>query len=173
MKTIASILILVLFSFCLLYGQSEGDYRSFQSGNWHSSETWEVVIGGEWVLSSSIPAAATANNVTVRSGHTVTVNNHITIDQLVVEADAQVIASFDKNIIVSDGAGDDMVVYGSLTTSGTTNQGSIGLSGNGKVIIHGDYYWQSGGITNTVYGWHHQVSCIWMAAFASCVKTLY
>lgn len=149
MKTIASILILVLFSFCLLYGQSEGDYRSFQSGNWHSSETWEVVIGGEWVLSSSIPAAATANNVTVRSGHTVTVNNHITIDQLVVEADAQVIASFDKNIIVSDGAGDDMVVYGSLTTSGTTNQGSIGLSGNGKVIIHGDYYWQSGGITNT------------------------
>jgi len=151
MKTTASVAILVLcFSFfSLLSAQSANDYRSFQSGNWHSSETWEVYIGGEWTLSASIPAAATANNVTIRSGHSVTVNDHITIDQTVVEADAELLGNFDKNIIVNDGDGDDLVVYGSLSTSGTTNQNSIGLSGDGKVMIAGDYYWQSGGITNT------------------------
>jgi len=151
MKTQASILVLGFFLFCFipLSAQNEGDYRTLQSGNWHSSETWEVVIAGEWTLSASIPAAETANLVTIRNGHTVNVNDHITIDQTVVESSASLQAAFDKRIIVSDGAGDDLVVYGSLSTGGTTNQNSIGLSGNGKVIIHGDYYWQSGGITNT------------------------
>ncbi|MDZ4122240.1 MAG: hypothetical protein U1C33_07440, partial [Candidatus Cloacimonadaceae bacterium] len=151
MKAKASIVMLVFFIlyFSLLSAQSEGDYRTFQSGDWHSFNTWEVLIGGEWYLASSIPVAATANVITIRAGHTVNVSNHITIDQTVVEADAHVVGAFDARIIVNDGDGDDLVVYGSLSTSGTSNQNSIGLSGSGKVIIFGDYYWQSGGITNT------------------------
>jgi hypothetical protein len=151
MKTQASILVLGFFLFCFshLSAQSEGDYRTFQSGDWHSFNTWEVVIGGEWTLASSIPAAETANNVRIRNGHNIVINDHITIDQTMVESGASLLTAFDKRIIVSDGAGDDLVIYGSLTTSGTTNQNSIGLSGNGKVIIYGDYYWQSGGITNS------------------------
>ncbi|TSA51154.1 MAG: T9SS C-terminal target domain-containing protein, partial [Sphingobacteriales bacterium] len=52
-----------------------GDFQSLTSGNWNDFNTWQIFSGGTWInaVSGQWPNSATSS-VTVRAGHTVTVN---------------------------------------------------------------------------------------------------
>src|SRR5690348_10834094 len=60
-----------------------GDYRSTGSGNWNNAATWERFDGSNWNPATVAPTTAD-NIITVMNGHTVTVTNNTTIDQVVV-----------------------------------------------------------------------------------------
>ncbi len=149
MNAKASVALVIFCFFSLLLAQNQNDYRTFQSGDWFSPETWEVYTGDSWVLSASIPDAATSNQIRICTGHTISVSDNITIDQMLVEAGGAINLASNKTITVNDGVGVDLVVDGILRINGDANQNSIGVTGIGKVQITGDCYWYSGGITNT------------------------
>jgi autotransporter-associated beta strand protein len=111
----------------------DGDYRSITSGLWSSASTWEKRVSGVWQAgveapnwsgsSGDIPPATA--NVTVRSGHTVTVEtasanaatNH-PIGNLTIESGAT---------LVGNGTGSNntyVTVYGNITCNGTIGTGS-------------------------------------------------
>ncbi|MFT3980845.1 MAG: autotransporter-associated beta strand repeat-containing protein [Ferruginibacter sp.] len=83
-----------------------GDYRSAASGNWGSSTVttgiWETFDGSSWIPAITDPAGVTppaapvVNTVTIRSGHTVTLNATSIVNNLVVE----------NNAIIKSGAAD-------------------------------------------------------------------
>ncbi len=53
--------------------EGDGDYRSaVATGNWSSSNTWQVRTSGVWATATSPPTSA--NNVYIQSGHAITVN---------------------------------------------------------------------------------------------------
>ncbi len=58
---------------------ANADYRSRATGNWNSAATWEYESGcnNTWTV-ATVPPAST-NNVTIRSGHTVTLDVNPTI----------------------------------------------------------------------------------------------
>src|SRR5690349_11711761 len=62
------------------YGQSEGDYRSRQSGDWSSATTWQVFTSGSWNNVETAGAGSFQNitptdasgDISIQSGHSVT-----------------------------------------------------------------------------------------------------
>ena len=74
----------------LVWGQSVGDYRSLQTGNWNSTTTWERWDGFTWVTPA--PSTPTSGNgaITIQNGHTVTVTGNVAVDQVVVDAGGQI-----------------------------------------------------------------------------------
>ncbi len=75
LNTLGSIPRIVLFMgfFTLgVWGQSTGDFRSAQSGNWNQTSTWERFDGSNWVNASAFPTASTAGVILIRQDHTVT-----------------------------------------------------------------------------------------------------
>ncbi|MCL9807916.1 T9SS sorting signal type C domain-containing protein [Flavobacterium luminosum] len=74
--------LLLLFQLFLfnsnVFAQSVGDYRSVVSGNWTTLGTWQYYNGSAWVTPSGTnpqgyPGQYTTGNVTIASGHTVTI----------------------------------------------------------------------------------------------------
>jgi sRNA-binding regulator protein Hfq len=53
---------------------ASGDYRSFATGNWNATNTWQTWNGSAWVGASTTPAGGAGTNITIQSTHTVTDN---------------------------------------------------------------------------------------------------
>ena len=89
MKRILTLLILVVINTVCANAQNNGDYRSATSGLWNSAGTWEKFTGSNWSIATVKPGAS--NNVTVRSGHVVTINEggSASINNLTIEKNAQ------------------------------------------------------------------------------------
>ena len=65
---------------------SPADYfRSSASGTWNAISSWESSADGtsNWTPATLVPTTS-ANTVTIRSGHTISINSNTTIDQVVV-----------------------------------------------------------------------------------------
>lgn len=84
----------LLFVFILINEGKEGraqstsstDYfRSKSSGFWNSVNSWESSTDGSanWIAATMVPTEV-ANIITIRNGHTVTINSNTTIDQVIV-----------------------------------------------------------------------------------------
>lgn len=103
--------------------QTDGDYRSAGNGNWTSAASWERFNGSAWVVAPGAPAP-TDGVVTVLPGHTITVNQNLTADQVVVSAGATLVV--DLSLYIVDGPGEDLIVNGTLLWE----SGSIGNASN-------------------------------------------
>lgn len=135
--TIAFILITAIS-----FSQTAGDFRSAATGNWSSLGTWETYDGAVWNPAVATPTSA-SGVISIRSTHTVTVNAAISADQLVVDAGGTLnINSFGNNLTLDDGAGDDLVVNGTmlLRALNTLNSSGPGVT----VVINGIFNWFSG-----------------------------
>lgn len=80
MKTRLQCIIVLLLIFVLKVGsQSIGDYRSATSGNYITLSTWQIFNGTTWVTpiaAQGFPGQfAGTGNVTIQSGHTITVGS--------------------------------------------------------------------------------------------------
>jgi hypothetical protein len=124
-------------------------YRSTTSGNWNSTSTWEVSDdgGSNWSSATSTPTDADGA-ITIRNGHTVTVTESVSADQLTVASGANLTVSGGQTLTIADGIGTDLTVNGTLEVAGTiAGSGSISVSGSGSTVQIDQGGWP--GNTNT------------------------
>lgn len=98
----------MLIFLCLdLRGQTVGDYQTTSSGNWSSAGIWERFDGVNWVPAVTTPTDADGE-IRILIGHTVTIPNgfSVTANQLVLINDL-VIAS-GGTLILTNGTGTDL-----------------------------------------------------------------
>lgn len=127
-----------------LFGQSVGDFRSFQSGDWNNVNTWERFDGAFWVN----PAPGTPTNadgiVTLRNSHIVTVTANVTVDQIEYENDfsgltGSLVVASGVVLTVANGAGDDIRLLNDFTTFALLQvDGTLSLT-SGASIVDDDY----------------------------------
>jgi hypothetical protein len=112
-----SILIVGLMHVSVMYGQSSGDFRSAQSGNWGDLTTWQTFNGSGWIAASSTPDSTSPAAVTVLSPHNVTVATTVAVRNVTINSGATLTA-----------VGDTAILY--ITQEGMTVNGTLNLNGN-------------------------------------------
>lgn len=134
----------IIFTFFLflqsaVYSQTTGDYQSKQSGSWHDLSSWQTFNGSTFVDATIIPSQ-NSGVITVRNGHTITINNVSAGDQIIVAQGGTLVNAYSLSIL--DGSGDDLVVNGVLVNSNGYFSGG-GTVGN--IVINGEMNWNGGG----------------------------
>jgi len=109
-------------------------FRSNGTGNWGTAGTWQSSHDNTNWATATLAPSSTANAITVRNGHTVTVAAAVSIDQTTVDTGGQVNVSSGITLTIANGTGTDMTVNGTLrnnagtvTTTGALAFGSGGL----------------------------------------------
>ena len=71
------------------------EFRSQATGLWSDTNTWQVSLdgGASWATATVTPTAANSTNITVQTGHTVTISSPVAVDDCVVQAGGQVTVS--------------------------------------------------------------------------------
>src|SRR5438552_1002409 len=98
------------------HATSVGDYQTAATGDWTSTSTWARWNGSSWVTPApSVPTDADGV-ITILNGHTVTVSSNVSgkVDQLVIAAGGILELTSAGSITVSNGAGTDLIVNGTL-----------------------------------------------------------
>jgi len=112
------------------------DYRSARTGNWSDALTWEAYDGSVWEPASTAPSSAN-RQVTILSGHTVTINQAVSVDQVTVNSGGKVTVN-NVTLTIADGEGDDFTVNGTLELTGAsgviTTTGNLMVNGGGTYI---------------------------------------
>lgn len=108
-------------------------FRSFQSGNWNATSTWESFSAGSWIAATLTPNSSAAT-ITILNTHTVTVTANVTVDELIIEGGAQVTVNSGVTLTAANGTGNDIIVYGVLR-----NLGTLTLTGTMQVFSQGVY----------------------------------
>ncbi|MFZ7143941.1 MAG: LamG domain-containing protein, partial [Bacteroidota bacterium] len=119
-------------------------YRTITSGNWSSPSVWETKVGTCWVQATTSPTI-TDSTITILTGHTVTVNSAVIIDQTEVDPGGTLTIS-SGTLQVDDGPGSpDLRVRGSMTFSASF------IEGNGYIEIGsaGTFTWTNGNMRGT------------------------
>lgn len=99
----------------------DGDYRSFNSGNWNVASNWEKYssVGKKWVTSTTSPSVTgLAKTVTIMPGHTIDATSNITS------------SSTSANIIVSEGGTLNMNAFALRGSSVSSNFYALTIDGN-------------------------------------------
>ncbi|PIQ61913.1 MAG: hypothetical protein COV99_08190 [Bacteroidetes bacterium CG12_big_fil_rev_8_21_14_0_65_60_17] len=97
--------------------QSNGDYRTGQSGWWSSSTTWETYSNGSWSAARRPPRNQNAGAITVRTDHFVIADQPGRYDQIHIEPGSLLYNITD--LTVNDGTGVDLFSEGLLWNYGT------------------------------------------------------
>lgn len=85
---------------------AQTEYRSKQSGDWTQASTWEVKQNNSWVNATTVPSGTRTNiSFTVRSGHTVVLDNTVHLTNLQIEKNAVLDGSVVKVVELRVGAG--------------------------------------------------------------------
>lgn len=88
---------------------STDHFRSVATGNWNSLATWESSPDNTtWVAATSLPTS-TANTITIRNGHVVTITASASADQLTIQNGATLTFSA-GTFTIDNGTADDIVI---------------------------------------------------------------
>ncbi len=133
-KKSVSFLFLVSFVLFLvsgrLSGQTLNDYQTNGNVTFASATNWQRYDGSAWFAAAVAPAS-TDNVITVRNGHTATLDASKTLDQLFVEAGGILTVNSTRTLTISDATGTDLDVTGTVNNSGTiTPTGTIVFNAN-------------------------------------------
>jgi len=116
MVTLAGVVILLTGMFSFSDAQSNGDYRSVNSGNWNDNTVWQKYNSGVWSASPDYPLSVTGT-VTIQSPNIVTIKGSDTVSTLIVNSGAQL------QTLVS---GDTLWVTGTSAINGYAKDGGGG-----------------------------------------------
>lgn len=108
------------------FGSAPTDYfRSTTTGFWNSATSWESSAdNNNWINATLIPSS-TANTITIRNGHTITINSNVSADQLTIESGATLNHSNTATFTLNDHAsGTDMIVNGTYILNGNKPSGA-------------------------------------------------
>lgn len=115
---------------------AQDQYRSFVTGSWSASATWEISTdnGSNWAASATVPGNAATDIVLIRNGHTVTINQNATIASLIVGEGLTGILQY-ENIATAR----SLTVTGDLTiaANGQFNHG-LSISVEHQLLIGGN-----------------------------------
>ena len=111
-------------------------YVSKQSGTWSNTNTWLVSSnnGATYVPATQTP---TIGSVTLQSPYVVTDDISVTVNQVIVNAGAQLLVNSGITFAVTNGATTDLAVYGTVQNSGVI------LAGGTIVFEPGGQYFHS------------------------------
>ncbi|MBV5314953.1 MAG: autotransporter-associated beta strand repeat-containing protein [Prolixibacteraceae bacterium] len=136
-------------------------FRSKTTGNWSATSTWESSPDGiSWINATVTPTSA-ANIITVRTGHTVSVNSSLSVDQTVIDNGGTVGINNGQTLTLADGSGTDLAVNGSLIVSGTfISSGTITTSGTVTFNSGATYEHVQNGGTIPTASWNASSTCL-------------
>lgn len=87
---------------------STDHYRTIATGVWSNPSLWETsVTGGDPWVAAIVPPTSAANTITIRNGHTVTIDANTSADQLTIQNGGNLIYSAGI-FTIDDGTGDDV-----------------------------------------------------------------
>lgn len=130
---------------------SNGNFRSFQSGNWNDVNSWESNNGTEWVHPAPNVPMLTTNPITIQNGHTITVTVEDSADQLTVASGGTLAINPGITFSVKNGMGADLTVYGTVANFGSLaleDSATIKFENGGKYVHERD----GGSIPIAVWG---------------------
>ncbi|MEI6507900.1 MAG: choice-of-anchor D domain-containing protein [Bacteroidota bacterium] len=86
-------------------------FRSKATGSWGTAATWESSADGStnWITATLAPTSS-ANNITIRNGHTITISAIVTIDQVTVQSGGFLTLASGGVATIADGTGDDITI---------------------------------------------------------------
>ncbi|WP_276373558.1 T9SS type A sorting domain-containing protein [Chryseolinea sp. H1M3-3] len=144
--------VLALF-FCLsagfVLGQSNGWYRSRQSGNWNQASTWQVYNNSGW-KDLETPSAGgyrnilpsyTSNIIIISASNTVTVPDgfEVFVDQMQFGSNAVLQVASDGILSILNGVGNDLRLYNDgVSFAQLQNNGLVRLH-SGATIVNDNY----------------------------------
>ncbi|TFF37355.1 beta strand repeat-containing protein [Mucilaginibacter psychrotolerans] len=110
-------------------------FRTASSGNWNDANNWQSSTNGttNWQDATLTPTNS-ASGVEILTGHVITVTANVTVDQVIVDANAQVIVNSGITLTIAAGAGGTQFsVSGILNNAGTiTTTGALAFLSGGK-----------------------------------------
>lgn len=114
-------------------------FRTKNSGNWNALSTWESSLDS----SAWSDALLTPNNlgkyIHIRNGHTVTVTDTVSVDQVIVDQGATILVNGSPVVftIVNGPEDVDMLVNGTVKVTGTANvsPGPYSVNAEGTVVF--------------------------------------
>jgi len=117
---------LVLF----LDAGAQSFYRSKATGNWNAIATWESApaAAGPWGNALATPTSADFAT-TIQSGHTVTINASVSIDEVTINLGGTLTATGAVTVTINNGVGVDLINNGTFIDN-ISGVGSIGFSGS-------------------------------------------
>ena len=135
-------------------------FRTKASGDWNATITWETSVDSVvWVNATVTPTNA-SKYIHVLAPHTVTVTDTVSVDQVIVDADAVVVVNGNPVVFtILDGPDAiDMLVNGLLKSTGTANPSPGPHTVNAEGVLQfgstGEYRHEqnSGAIPFSVWG---------------------
>lgn len=135
------------------FGQTDGDYRSRQTGNWNSVTTWQVFNAAAWHnledagagVFHNITPTNISGIITIMDLMTVTVTADVTVDQIEYENNpftgntGTLSINSGATLTVNNGLGDDIRLLNDFTSLATLEvNGTLFLS-TGATIVDDDY----------------------------------
>lgn len=129
-----SVIFLCLIFIVEIPGQTIGDFQSFQTGDWNNVGTWARWDGSSWVNPAPSIPDSLDGQIIILSPHIITINANVGVDQVVVNAGAEVILDCSSATLTI--ASDDMMVNGTLTIIGNVPTGApYNVITNGTLTI--------------------------------------
>lgn len=131
-------------------------YRTIASGLWENGAIWQASPNGStgWVA-ANCPPDATAQTITIGTGHDVNITSNLTIDQTIIERDATLIWS-GGSLTIANGPGDDLTIFGKFRHN--LNAGApYAPSSNIRVKSNGVLEVNNNLVSSSHYGWSNQI----------------
>ncbi len=117
--------VVVLFP-CITFGQTDGDYRTDQAGTWSAATSWEVFVSGAWQKLENASAGIYQNITPTDASGAISILHNTSIstasisaDQLTINPGFTLTIAATRVLTIEDGAGDDLINFGTITTTGT------------------------------------------------------
>jgi len=93
-----------------IFASSSSDYfRSKATGDWNATGSWESSSNGSDWFNATLTPTSSANTITIRNNHTVTINANVTVDQVIIESGG-VLTYTAGTLTVANGTGHDIQV---------------------------------------------------------------
>lgn len=115
---------------------TSSSFRSKSNGNWNDVNVWEFTSEGKVWQDAAVVPDASAGDIAIQNGHTITITDSATVDQLTIQDGGVLQVSPGASISINDGPNDDVTISsaGSMVIkSDATGTGKIGYS-TGNVV---------------------------------------
>lgn len=160
---------IILLFFTHSFGQVLNDYRSKASGAWSNFATvWERHNGTTWVAATASPTSGTANNITILSTHNVSIGAATTADQLTIASGGTITINATFTLTIANGATDLTIASGgSLVNNGTLLLSASTSSTNNGTILNSGTITPTGILTHGATGLYQHSFSSAAAAFGT------
>jgi hypothetical protein len=115
-----------------------GEFKSYKSGNWNDTDTWQKFNGSAWIHPAPDVPMLADGPITISTSHIVTIASNDSTNKLTVDSGSTLIINPGMTFKVVNGIGTDLMVGGTLRNRGIIEAGPSSTISfvNGGVYIH-------------------------------------